>query len=243
MVILCVMKSEKGCSEALRLLKESDLVREAVGFCSVKEAAQWSKTHVFDCLLAEYSVDAPEIRYFAGELRSGQPLLPILVCSSNTGLAYEAFQIHADGFLTLPLDTDAIHAELKYLCSRRQPRGKLLTVRVYGGFEVFDRNGHPLHFKRTPAKRMMAYLVNQNGVGVDSESICMALWGDSSYSKRDYLKKTIMELHRVLREADASDVLIRTGYAYSLDMSRIMVDSAGNDTLRYMPDVNLGREE
>lgn len=243
MVILCVMKSEKSCAEALRLLRGSDLVREAVGFCSVQEAVRWSKTHVFDCLLAEFSMEAPVIRSFARELRSSQPLLPILVCSSDTGLAFEAFQIHADGFLTMPLGTDAIHAELKYLCSRRQPRGKLLTVRVCGGFEVFDRNGQPLHFKRTPAKRMMAYLVNQNGVGVDSESICMALWGDSSYSKRDYLKKTIMELHRVLREADASDVLIRTGYTYSLDMSRIMVDSAGNDTLQNMLDVDQGAGE
>lgn len=223
MVISCVVKSENSCAEIMASLRSSGLVQQTVVLTSEREAMQWTSTNVFDLLLAEFSPEAPWISAFARQLRSQNPRLPILVCAQDPLQAYDAYGIHADGFLLAASTPEAVRHELEYICTRSLPKSKLLTAKIHGGFELYNRAGKPLHFKRSPAKRMMAYLIERNGIGVDSETLCLALWGDSSYAKRDYLKKTIMELHRILKEENASEVLIRNGYDYSLDMSRILI--------------------
>ena len=102
----------------------------------------------------------------------------------------------------------------------------LIKVHCFGNFEVLDRNGEAIKFRRTLSKEAFAYLVDHMGVACIIAEICSVLWEDRTIDKnlRSQCRVMMSSLRRDLEKAGASDVLIKKWNSWSVNTRRIKCD-------------------
>lgn len=169
----------------------------------------------------------------AKRLKEIQPRANIVFVTGFGEYKGEAMDMHASGYVTKPVSAEKITNELKYL---RNPideneKGeteskKLVKVNCFGNFEVYTFEGKPLHFERSKAKELMAYLVFKNGASCSIREIHAALFEDAPFDKRsaNYIRQIIASLGKSLSAAGAADVIIRGNDSYSIVKDMIDCD-------------------
>lgn len=226
MIALCVDAEYLLLKSLRREVEKSPDITKAFAFDNELDALGWAQHHPFDIAFLDISKRGIDGLKLAQKLRQINPACYIIFCTAYQEYALEAFQIHADGYLLKPIDPERIQAEIQYL-SRRHLARPLLTIRCFGGFEVSNMHGQILNFKRTKTKELLAVLVDRNGMGITSKEICTLLWEDSSNQDQknmQYLWNLFSDLSKTLKQADAQDVLIRSGRNYLLDIQKVQCD-------------------
>ena len=76
-------------------------------------------------------------------------------------------------------------------------KNALLKVRCFGNFEVFNLNNIPLHFERSKAKEVFAYLIYKHGASCTIKEIAAVLFEDEPYDRKQqgYTQKIISFPH------------------------------------------------
>ncbi len=226
MIALCVDNEHMSLKNLKREIEKSPDITEVFTFDDELDALEWAQSHPFDIAFLEISMRGIGGLRLASTLRQIDPSCYIIFCTSCPEYALDAFQIHADGYLMKPIGSERIQAEIEYL-TRRHIAKPLLTIRCFGGFEVSNMHGQILNFKRTKTKELLAVLVDRKGMGITSKEICTLLWEDSSNQDQknmQYLWNLFSDLSKALKQADAQDVLIRSGRNYLLDMQKVQCD-------------------
>lgn len=87
-------------------------------------------------------------------------------------------------------------------------------------------NGNPIHFHRSKAKEILAYLVNRKGAGVSKKELAGVLWEDTPYSRpvQSHLQKLVSEMTRALDEAGAGHIIVKNWNSLSLDTTAVNCD-------------------
>lgn len=150
----------------------------------------------------------------------------IVFVTVHSNFAVDAFALHASGYLLKPASGADIKQALENL--RRPPRpvaGARLCVRTFGNFEVL-LGGKPLHFPRSKAKELLAYLVHKRGTGCGAKEIASVLYEDQAYtlSVQRQVQTVIHTLVKTLKDAGCGDVLLRSYNNLAVDTEKIDCD-------------------
>lgn len=105
------------------------------------------------------------------------------------------------------------------------PEEKRVRVQTFGNFEVFC-DGKPLHFRRSRAKELFAYLIDRRGAGSTMGELLSILWEGrpDSASVRSQLRSLITDLRQAFREQGAQAPIIRRRDLLAVDPSQVDCD-------------------
>ena len=180
----------------------------------------------------------------AKRMKEISPDTNVIFVTGYSQYAVEAISLRTSGYLIKPVSAEDIRRELDNLRHPVQPKWtKRLRIQCFGNFEVFIEN-EPLHFKRSKAKELLAYLVDRQGANCTSGEVMAVLWEDSpsSLSLQSNFRNLIHELRNTLAAAGVENVLIR-GHGM-IAINKEAVDCDYYDFLENKPyAVNLYRGE
>jgi len=103
--------------------------------------------------------------------------------------------------------------------------GKKVRVQCFGNFEIFF-NDKPVHFPRSKAKELFAYLIHKQGTGCNVRELAAVLYEDKidNASLQNQVQTVISVMMRVLKNFDLHDVIIKTHNNISIDPSKVDCD-------------------
>ena len=221
MITLLVDSDNAALDKMAEMLGAMPELTKIAPFSRGADALQWAQTNEFDLALISVRADSADMLLLARKLREQNPACGLIFCAASGQYAIDAFDLHANGYLLRPIQPERLRTEITYLCGRKKP-DKLLTVRCCGGFEVFDRTGTPISFRRSRSRELLALLVDRRGMSITSKEICAIFWEDDGEQDRKnmaHLWQLFSELNRALRAAGAEGVIKRSGVGHYADMS------------------------
>jgi two-component SAPR family response regulator len=136
----------------------------------------------------------------------------IIFATAHERFLKDAMSLHASGYIMKPVTEEDVRRELDDL---RHPlleeKNALLKVRCFGNFDVFTLDNEPLHFERSKAKEVFAYLIYKHGATCTIREIAAILFEDEPYDRKQqgYTQKIISSLMNTLRQYDASDLIVK----------------------------------
>lgn len=152
----------------------------------------------------------------------------IIFATAHERFLKEAMSLHASGYIMKPVTEEDVRKELEDL---RHPlieeKNALLKVRCFGNFEVFNLNNTPLHFERSKAKEVFAYLIYKHGASCTIKEIAAVLFEDEPYDRKQqgYVQKIISSLMNTLKENGAMSVVVKNYNSISIRPELIDCDS------------------
>ncbi len=235
MIALCVDDEYLLLDTLVWAVEQSPDIEKAYAFQDETDALDWAKENPFDIAFLDIELHAMDGITLASKLRDIHPDLPVIFCTGHGEYAVGAFEIHATGYVMKPIEPEAIQREIDYLKNRKQ--STLMTVRCYGSFSAFNKDGFPIEFKRKKTKELLAALVYGNGSETSATKLCHMLWDDSDdmlEANKRYLWNLLSDLNAGLKKAGAEEVLGKNSNGHFVKMPLITVDETGKDTEPYM---------
>lgn len=164
----------------------------------------------------------------AAELKKLCPDVGIFFVTGFADYAYEAYRVHARGYILKPVTGELIEEEMAHLATTPPPdpfHTRRVRLRTFGTFDAF-MGAKPIAFSRTRAKELLAYLADRQGSGVTLADICSALFEDESGSKtsKKYVQNLISSLKQGLEAVGAGDILIKKWNYLALDTQKVDCD-------------------
>lgn len=147
----------------------------------------------------------------------------------------DAFRLYASDYLLKPATPQAVKQATEHLRNPIKPSPtKKIRFQCFGNFEAYA-DDKPLVFGRMKAKELLAYLVDRMGASVTMGELMAVIWeyGEDNYSRQSNLRNLIAEVRRVLSEAGAENIIVKT--RNSIAINREAVDCDYYDFLRHVP--------
>ncbi len=211
---------------------------EICGFQKSQEALDYAERlcseNKISLDFAFLDVEMPEMTgiELAAKLKKICPEVCIFFVTGFTNYAYDAYRLHAKGYILKPVSAELIKedlANLKKLPTFEMPFDpepeKRVYIRTFGTFDIFV-DQKPLVFSRTRAKELLAYLVDRRGSGVSLADICTVLFEDQSGKRanKKYAQNFISSLKQGLEKAGVSNILIKKWNYLALDIEKVDCD-------------------
>lgn len=217
---------------ALRLLEKSIKLAqpdcELRSFSSPGAALDSCKGDPPDVAFLDINMPGMTGLEMAKKLKGINPAVNIIFTTGYSEYAAEAFRMRASGYITKPVTPSDVKKELENL---RNPVGaalpaKMLHMKTFGNFDVFS-GGRNVVFQRSPAKEVLAYLVDRHGSSVNRKELAAALFEDREYTRstQSYITQIIKSLQETLRKEGAEDVLIISHNSYAVDVTKFTCDA------------------
>ena len=136
----------------------------------------------------------------------------IIFATAHERYLKDAMSLHASGYIMKPVTEEEVRKELDDL---RHPlleeKDVLLKVRCFGNFDVYTLENIPLHFERSKAKEVLAYLIYKHGASCTIREIAAVLFEDAPYDRKQqgYTQKIISSLMNTLRQYGAQDLIMK----------------------------------
>lgn len=201
---------------------------EVFMFRSPKELLAFAKDNVCDIAFVDIKMRGMTGIELSKELKDLMPNINIIFVTGYDDYTGDAMQLHASGYIYKPVTAEKIKAELSDLRYPVKPRhdNTLLKVNCFGNFDVFNADGEIIHFSRSKAKELFAYLVSINGASCTIKEIYSVLFEDIPYDKKKkvYLQKIISSLMSTLREFDAEKVIVKSYNSMAVNTKLIDCD-------------------
>ena len=230
-----VLDDERNALEMmLEALKEVAPDAEPYGFRNPEEALAWAEANApVDVAFLDIQMRGITGLTVAKHLKQSNPRVNVIFTTGYSEYAIDACNMQTSGYLLKPVSAAKVRGALENLLYPIEEKHYHVFIRTFGSFEVFV-NDDIVHFGRSKAKEMLAYLVDRHGSGVSRKEIFAVLFGDEAYDhgKQAYLTNIIRELQRSLEEAGVPELLRRKYNSYSVDTKMFSCDlydyEAGN---------------
>lgn len=226
MIAIAVDDESWALKTLTNAIRETKAFQDIFAFHSCNDTLEWASHNPFDVAFLDIDMRGIGGLELARRLRELFPNCCILFCTGYREYAYEAFQIHADGYLLKPVSAEQIQKELNAYTARTSSFSSL-TVRCFGGFDVFDSKGRAIRFRRKKTKELLAILVDRRGMGITAKEICTLLWDDDAEQDKknmQYLWNLFSDLTKTLKGANAENIVLRNGADYLIDADKIRCD-------------------
>ena len=209
MTAICVDDEEIILKYVVSQCKKHPGLSEVYGFTSVSEMFEWLTDHDADIVMLD--INMPEMNGIdvAKKLKEDQPDIAIIFLTGYNEYAVEAFSLHAAGYLLKPVNREKLTQELDHAIELRlQTLTDHVWVQTFGDFELYV-DGKAVHFKRSKAKEVFAYLVDRQGAGVTRAQIFAALYEEGEYdrSMQKQLDVMIRSMRETLEEYGVSEIV------------------------------------
>jgi len=149
----------------------------------------------------------------------------IIFITGHSEYAIDSYSVPACGYIMKPA---SVHAVLRAMDHLRNPvitTDKKLRVQCFGNFDVFA-GAAPLHFPRSKAKELLAFLIHKRGASCTTRELIAVLFEDKEEndSLRKQIQTNISVMMKVLKDADAKDVIIKRFNSLSVDTAKVDCD-------------------
>lgn len=163
---------------------------------------------------------------FAAQLQRCFGPRNIIFTADRPDHAFRAMQYHASGYLLEPLRSRDVLYELGHLRYRFESSpDRRIVIQTFGNFDIWV-DGELLHFPRSTAKELLAYLVDRRGGSSTLGEIAAVLWENKERNRslNSQIQTTVCTLIRVLEDAGVPELLCRTHNALSIRRELVTCD-------------------
>jgi len=215
--------------EKLQLIRLDNEVRkilkddcEIICYSNPVEASEYIENNKVD--IAFLDIEMPVINgiKLAKMLKSSNPQVNIIFVTAYDNYAMNAYQLHASGYLSKPVNEEKIRTELDNL---RYPvemnSGKKLQIKCFGNFDLFF-DGKPIKFSRKKSKELFAYLVDREGAAVNINELNAVLWEEDHKS---YCRNLIADIQLTLKNAGINDVFVKRFNECYINVDNVYCDA------------------
>ena len=227
MITISVDDQKKTAEEIAKLMGEIDPKGNHSPFSDVHEALEYAEEHHPDVAWLDIEMPGMSGLELSMEIKKVSPKTNIIFVTGHERFAYQSFQLHASGFILKPFRKEDLVREIENLRTpvERESHG-VLRIQCFGNFEVFDRTGTPVRFKRSKSKELLAALVDRRGAMCSVGELCGLLFEDRDEDSgtKKQLRVFLSSLRDDLAKAGAGDVLLKGWNAYGVDCSRLDCD-------------------
>ena len=235
MKILCV-DDEPLALQMLELsIQKARPEAEVIGFEEPGDLIDEAKENGCDIAFLDIHMSEMDGVEAAKRLKQINPKMNIIFVTGFSEYTGDAMRLHASGYIMKPVNKDKVAAELDdlrfpELDDLRFPivpkSNALLKVQCFGNFDVFTPDGKPLHFERSKAKEVFAYLVHRHGSSCTKKEIAAALFEDMPYDNKQqiYLQKIVSAMVKGLKEVGAEKVINKTYNNMSVNVDLLDCD-------------------
>lgn len=219
--------------EELLLEKLTDAIHKAEPEAEVVAFSRGSKllAYVEDhpCDVAFLDIQMPGMKgvELARYLKDINPKLNIIFVTSFSDYKADAMDVRASGYIEKPVSAKKIRTELDDLRYEIQPKADtLLRIQCFGNFDVFDSHNAPVHFSRSKAKELFAYLVSRAGARCTTRELMGILFEDEAMTlkSRNYFQQIVSAMMKSLRTVGAEAVVQREYQNYSINTALVDCD-------------------
>ena len=225
MKTLTVDDRELLVNYVVSMLRNIDPEGTHIGESSAEKAISICEEYKPD--VAFLDVEMPEMTGIdlAKRLIDECPGVHIIFITGHKEYAFDAFQIHASGYLLKPVSEEAIKENLDYISTLINRGDKRIEIRCFGSFEVYI-DGKPVKFARTKTKELFAFLVDRNGAMCSIDMMCGNLYPDKplSASSKSSLRNLIFDLKKTLVSYGYDDVILKNRGLLGIDKEKVDCD-------------------
>ena len=227
MKILCV-DDEPLALQMLELsIQKARPEAEVIGFEEPGDLIDEAKENGCDIAFLDIHMSEMDGVEAAKRLKQINPKMNIIFVTGFSEYTGDAMRLHASGYIMKRVNKDKVAAELDDLRFPIVPKSNaLLKVQCFGNFDVFTPDGKPLHFERSKAKEVFAYLVHRHGSSCTKKEIAAALFEDMPYDNKQqiYLQKIVSAMVKGLKEVGAEKVINKTYNNMSVNVDLLDCD-------------------
>lgn len=220
--------------EALALEMLTDSIKEALpdaeifGFSKPSELLSFSKDNPL-CEIAFLDIHMRGMTgvELAKKLKDLNLKINIIFVTGFDCYTGDAMRLHASGYIMKPVTKAKILTELNDLRHPIKPKeDTILKVQCFGNFDVFTKDGTPVHFERSKAKEVFAYLVHRHGSSCTVKEIAAVLFEDMPYDikQQAYMQKIFSSMMKSLRACNAENVVFKKYNSLSVNVSKLDCD-------------------
>ncbi len=227
MITMSVDDQVNVAEEITRMMGEIDPNGTHKSFGTVSEALEFVEAAKPD--VAWLDIEMPEMSglELSMEIKKLSPKTNIVFVTGHEKFMYDAFKQHASGFVLKPAQKDDLERELENLRNPiERERNGLVRVQCFGNFEVFDKDDHPIKFKRSKSKELLAYMIDRRGALCSIGELCGVLFEDRDEDRalKKQLRVFLSSLRDDLSKVGAANVFVKGWNAYGVDCSLIDCD-------------------
>lgn len=239
MNIIVVDDEPLALNSMLRILKEVFKDTDIKTFQKSREALSYVHEQCRMGNKLDYAFLDIEMRGMNGievakSIKECCPMTRILFVSAYDQYACKAFQLHAKGYILKPATRemieealDSMEVDWRSTTEEIEKESKQTKVRVhtFGNFDI-SVNNQIITFERSKSKELLAYLIDRKGSGATTAEIASVLWEDSEAGKKitNYAQQAIHSMLRTLKEAGASDIIVKKWNYLAVDPEKLECD-------------------
>lgn len=210
MKALCIDDEPYVLQQIMLICRESQCFSSVDGTMQTAEALTFLENNTVDFVFLDINMPGISGLSFGETIKQKYPQTALVFVTGYSEYALTAFQMHADGYLTKPISTDDIRAEVNHIAQQRR-RFQIKSdvfVQTFGNFDVYVK-GVPVGFERKKSKELLAYLIDKRGSGVSRAELASIFWEDEIYdhSKQKQLDVFIQSLKKTLKAYDIPSIL------------------------------------
>lgn len=215
--------------EELQLLRLTEAAKKALpqesdilSYTNPVLAWEENKEVSFDIAFLDIEMPVLSGIMLAKKLKTVNPQVNVIFVTAYNEYALDAYNMHASGYVTKPVNVGKIKEELDGL---RYPvelaPTKKLQIKCFGNFEVF-KDGVPIKFSRKKSKELFAYLVDREGVAVNVNELNAILWEED---KKSYFRNLIVDIQATLKAVGAEEVFVKRRNECFIDTAKVDCDA------------------
>ena len=215
--------------EELQLIRLTDAVKKALPeetelLCYTNPVLAWEENKKTPIDIAFLDIEMPVLGgvQLAKRLKSVNPQVNVIFVTAYSEYALDAYQIHASGYVTKPVNIAKIKQEIEGLRYPVQLSStKKLQIKCFGNFEVFA-DGVPVKFRYSKSKELFAYLVDREGAVATINELSAVLWEED---RKSYLRNLIADIQATLASVGASDVFVKRYNECFINVEKVDCDA------------------
>lgn len=199
---------------------------EVETFLNPNDCLKRIKKQPCDILFSDIRMPEMDGVEFAKAAMEMIPRLNVVFITAYNEYMSDAFDMYVSGYLQKPVSVEKVVKVMRHLRYPVEITAPKCRIQCYGNFEVFDKEGKPLHFHRSKSKECMAYLVLKNGSSCTMREIVSVLFEDIPYDIKQmrYVQKLISTLISDMKENGFPDVIIREHNMIAVNVERVDCD-------------------
>ena len=164
MKILCVDDEALMLQMLEMAIREAQPDADVLAFDEPEDLLDEAKANGCDIAFLDIHMSGMTGVELAKELKGVNPKMNIIFVTGFSEYTGDAMRLRASGYIMKPVTAEAVKEELSELRFPIVPKeNALLRVQCFGNFDVFTPDGKPVHFERSKAKEIFAYLVHRHG--------------------------------------------------------------------------------
>lgn len=208
-----------------KIIKEYDKTAECMSTHSPVQALEYLQKEKIEVILSD--IQMPEMNGidFVKRVKEISPESAVILVTAYQNYMLDAFRLYVTGYILKPVNPDELKEALEHLRPLKANTKQKIVAKCYGNFDFFV-DGKSIHFLRSKAKELLAYLIWMQGSSITTAEAMAVLFGDKEVTRSlsSQMQTIISSLKRTLEEAGVGELLRKETNSLSINADMITCD-------------------